>query len=65
MFNISRSTHSKNSIFEMHMDILTTFQLSGKIFSWSLRERNIEELPPKTMSFKFLKRTFGLTEATK
>ena len=30
MFNISRSTHSEDPIFGMHMDILTKFRLSGE-----------------------------------
>ena len=30
MFNISRSTHSEDPIFGMHMDILTNFRLSGE-----------------------------------
>ena len=30
MFNISRSTYSKDPIFGMQMDILTNFRLSGK-----------------------------------
>ena len=30
MFNISRSTHSQDSIFGMHMDRLTNFWLSGE-----------------------------------
>ena len=30
MFNISRSTHSKDPFFGIHMDIITNFRLSGK-----------------------------------
>ena len=30
MFNISQSTHSKDQIFGMHMDILTKFRQSRK-----------------------------------
>ena len=41
MFNISGSTHSKDPLFRMHMDILDNFRLSGKVFSWSLWGRNI------------------------
>ena len=41
MFNISGSTHSKDPLFGMHMDILDSFRLSGKIFNWGLWERNI------------------------
>ena len=33
MFNISRSTHSKDPIFGIHMDILPTFDWVEKIFS--------------------------------
>ena len=30
MFNISQSTHSKDPIFGIHMDIITNFRVSGK-----------------------------------
>ena len=36
MFNISRSTHSKDPIFGIHMGIyLRTFDCVEKIYSWS------------------------------
>ena len=69
MFNVSRSMHSKDPIFGMHMDILTNFRLSGKNLRLeSLRKKYsdlIEELVPKIMSSSFLKGTFGLTQTTK
>ena len=64
--NVSRSSHSKDPIFWMHMDILTNFRLSGKKFQLQLLGKKyshlIEELASKIMSSSFLKRTFGLTQ---
>ena len=65
MVNISRSTHSKDLIFGIHLDILTSFQLSGKNLQLEPLGKKysdlIEELAPSKMSFNFLKSTLGLT----
>ena len=69
MFNISRSTNSKDPVFGMHMDILTNFRLSGKNLRLEPLGKKysdlIEELAPKIMSSSFLMSTFGLTQTTK
>ena len=69
MLNISRSTHSKDLIFGIHVDILTNFQLSGKNLQLEPLGKKysnlIEELAPKIMSSSLLSSTFGLTQATK
>ena len=69
MFNISRSTNSKDPVFGMHMDILTNFPLSGENLRLEPLGKKysdlIEELAPKIMSSSFLKSTFGLTQTTK
>ena len=48
----SQSTHSKDPIFMMHMDILTNFRLGGEKYS-----NLIEELAPKIMRSNPLKST--------
>ena len=69
MFNISRSTQSKDPIFGMHMDILTNFRLSEKNLQLEPLGKKysdlIEELTQEIMSSSFLKSTFGLTQTTK
>ena len=68
MFNISRSTHSKDPIFGRHMDILFNFLLNGKNLQLEPLGKKysnlIEELAPKIKSSIFLKTTFGLTQTT-
>ena len=69
MFNISRSTLSKDPVFGMGLDILANFRLSGKYLQLEPQGIKysdlIEELAPKIMSSRFLKCTFGLTQTTK
>ena len=69
MFNISQSTHSKDLIDGMHMDILTNFRLSEKNLELEPLEKKefrfIEEFAPKIMSSSFLKSTFWLTQTKK
>ena len=69
MFNISRSTLSKDPVFGMGLDILANFRLSGKYLQLEPQGIKysdlIEELAPKIMSSRFLKSTFGLTQTTK
>ena len=69
MFNISRSTLSKDPVFGMGLDILANFRLSGKYLQLEPQGIKysdlIEELAPKIMSSSFLKSTFGLTQTTK
>ena len=69
MFNISRSTHSKDPIFRIHMGILTNFQMSGKnlqLESLGNKYSNlIEKLAPEKMNSIFQKSTFELTQTTK
>ena len=69
VFNISWSTHSKDSIFGMHMDILTIFRPSGEnVQLESLGKKYlilIEEMALKIMSSSFLGSLFGLTQTTK
>ena len=69
MFNISRSMHSKDLNFGIHMDILTSLQLSGNNLQLEPLEKKysdlIEELASNKMSSSFLKSTFWLTQTTK
>ena len=66
MFNISQSAHSKDQIFGIHMDMLTSFRLSGKNLQLDPLGKKysdlIKELSPKIMSSSFLKSTFGRTQ---
>ena len=67
MFNISRSTHSKDPIFGRHMDILFNFLLSGKnlqLEPLGKKYSNLIEELKKIKSSIFLKTTFGLTQTT-
>ena len=61
--------HSKDPIFEIHMDILSNFRLCGKNLQLEpLRKKYsdlIEELVIKVMSFIFLRSTFRLTQTKK
>ena len=64
-----QSTHSKDPILGIHVDILTNFRLSGKNLQLeSLGKKYsdlIKELAPKIMSSSFLKNRFELTQTTK
>ena len=69
MFNISQSMHSKYLIFEMHIDVINNFRLSGKNLQLEPLGKKysdlIEELAPEIMSSNFLKSTFGPLQTTK
>ena len=68
MFNISRSTHSKDPIFGIHVDMLVNFRMSGKNLHLELLKKKYsnlsKKLTPKIMSSSFLKSKFELTQTT-
>ena len=65
MFNISQSMHSKYLIFEMHIDVINNFRLSGKNLQLEPLGKKysdlIEELGVKVMSSSSLRSDFGFT----
>ena len=69
MINISRSKHSEDPIFGMHIDILTNLRRTGNNLQlgplWRKYSDLIEELAPKVVCSSFQKSPFGLTQTTK
>ena len=61
MFNTSRSTYSKDSVFRTCMDVFTNLRLSRKNLQLELLEKKyfdlIEELAPKIMNYSLLMST--------